>query len=119
MYLRPPQLEKQFLISPPVSPPIGWEQKIEDPPIVDLNLVAAIAQLQPSEARSIEKNALNEIFLFPDESHELLPKKLGSKTPSIVIHTCDDAAAPDIFTDLNRPKLIKPSLTQTRRPPAM
>ncbi|CAF1620297.1 unnamed protein product, partial [Didymodactylos carnosus] len=46
-YLRPPEPEKLFLISPPASPPVGWEQKIEDPPIVDLNLLAAIAQLQP------------------------------------------------------------------------
>ena len=29
---------------------MGWEQKLEDPPIVDLNLIAAIAQLQPSKS---------------------------------------------------------------------
>ena len=30
-----PDLEKQWLISPPPSPPIGWEPKKEDPPIVN------------------------------------------------------------------------------------
>jgi len=95
-YLRPPEPEKLFLISPPSSPPVGWEQKLEDPPIVDLNLLAAVAQLQPNE------------------SHELLPSELGSKAPAIVIHTCDD---PDEGNNIGRGKLIRPTLIQTKRPP--
>ncbi|KAF9913918.1 carbohydrate-binding module 1 protein [Lobosporangium transversale] len=31
-YLHPPELEKNWLISPPGSPPIGWTQIREDPP---------------------------------------------------------------------------------------
>ncbi|KAG0324581.1 hypothetical protein BGZ99_001645 [Dissophora globulifera] len=31
-YLHPPELEKNWLISPPGSPPIGWTQVREDPP---------------------------------------------------------------------------------------
>ncbi|KAF9361151.1 carbohydrate-binding module 1 protein [Mortierella sp. AD094] len=31
-YLHPPELEKNWLISPPGSPPIGWSQIREDPP---------------------------------------------------------------------------------------
>ena len=31
-HLRPPMRERNFLISPPGSPPVGWEQTHEDPP---------------------------------------------------------------------------------------
>lgn len=34
-YLPVPDTDKNFLISPPGSPPIGWEQIREDPPNVD------------------------------------------------------------------------------------
>lgn len=47
--LRPPQLEKNFLISPPGSPPVGWEPIREDPPnhapLAD-DLMAALRKLQ-------------------------------------------------------------------------
>uniref|UniRef100_A0A915JMR6 Calcipressin-like protein n=1 Tax=Romanomermis culicivorax TaxID=13658 RepID=A0A915JMR6_ROMCU len=33
-HLRLPKLEKQFLISPPASPPAGWEQSHEHEPII-------------------------------------------------------------------------------------
>jgi|UniRef100_A0AC35GQZ2 hypothetical protein len=33
-HLKLPPLEKQFLISPPTSPPVGWEQSIEMAPVV-------------------------------------------------------------------------------------
>ncbi|CAF0873037.1 unnamed protein product [Adineta ricciae] len=99
-YLRPPEPEKLFLISPPSSPPVGWEQKVEDPPIVDLNLIAAIAQLRPNE------------------SHELFSSGHGSNAPSIIIHTCDDPVNTDDINQSLRQKLIKPTLIQTRRPPS-
>ena len=48
-HLRPPPIEKNFLISPPGSPPVGWEQVVEDPPNVAPladDLIAALRKLQ-------------------------------------------------------------------------
>ncbi|KAJ7144940.1 Calcipressin [Mycena crocata] len=54
-YLRPPAIEKNFLISPPGSPPVGWEPIKEDPPnatpLAD-DLIAALRKLQVSEKHS-------------------------------------------------------------------
>ena len=48
-HLRPPAIEKNFLISPPGSPPVGWEQVVEEPPnstpLAD-DLIAALRKLQ-------------------------------------------------------------------------
>ncbi|KAF8894820.1 calcineurin-binding protein [Infundibulicybe gibba] len=51
-YLRPPALEKNFLISPPGSPPVGWEPIKEDPPnsspLAD-DLMEALRRLKTQE----------------------------------------------------------------------
>lgn len=76
VFLAPPPLEKQFLISPPCSPPVGWVQPKEDDPVVDYDLLAAMAQLAPGE------------------DHELHPSKsitirgASVDLPSIVVHVC-------------------------------
>jgi hypothetical protein len=46
-YLEPPKNTKTFLISPPSSPPIGWEQNFEDPPVINYDLLAALTKLNP------------------------------------------------------------------------
>jgi hypothetical protein len=54
-YLRPPPIEKNFLISPPGSPPIGWEPVKEDPPNstpLAEDLISALRQLQLRSSRS-------------------------------------------------------------------
>lgn len=46
-YLQLPALTKQHLISPPASPPVGWEPRPEGEPLVNHDLIAAIANLTP------------------------------------------------------------------------
>ncbi|KAI0062072.1 Calcipressin [Artomyces pyxidatus] len=65
-YLRPPPIEKNFLISPPGSPPVGWEPVKEDPPnptpLAD-DLISALRKLQLS--RGAPKGV--EVLLDPEE----------------------------------------------------
>ncbi|XP_012277478.1 protein sarah isoform X1 [Orussus abietinus] len=68
-HLQPPAPSKQFLISPPASPPVGWEPREENEPLVNHDLLAAIANLSPGG------------------SHELHPG--GSGQPGIVVHVCE------------------------------
>jgi len=79
-YLHVPPLEKQFLISPPCSPPVGWEQPREDKPVVDYDLLAAMAQLSPGENHELQ----------PSKEVTVLGKSIS--TPSIVVHICEEQA---------------------------
>ncbi|CAI5445744.1 unnamed protein product [Caenorhabditis angaria] len=70
--LSPPPLEKQFLISPPCSPPVGWEQMKEMAPVVcNFDLMARLASFAIDEKYEVHNG---------DES-----------TPTIVVHPCETA----------------------------
>ena len=45
--LLPPKPEKMFLISPPCSPPVGWEQTPESHPVINMELIQALSRLNP------------------------------------------------------------------------
>ena len=48
-YLHVPPVTRQYMLSPPSSPPVGWEHPPEHKPVVDLELLAAMAQLMPGK----------------------------------------------------------------------
>jgi calcipressin-2 len=102
-YLMPPIPSRQFLISPPASPPVGWAPCHEGEPIINYDILAAISQLAPGEA------------------HELHPP--SDSQPGIVVHICEDQNRVGLL-DLSVEHVLedrkteqKGKITQTRRPP--
>lgn len=52
---------KQFLISPPSSPPLGWQQAEEcEPHLFNHDLLAALANLSPGEVHEIHAASENQ-----------------------------------------------------------
>jgi hypothetical protein len=93
-YLHPPTPDKQFLISPPASPPVDWEPRPEGQPNINFDLISALSQLAPGEA------------------HELY-KPISSSHPAIVVHIAAAPAAPDCSAD----SVTNFKIMQTKRPP--
>ncbi|CAF0951500.1 unnamed protein product [Brachionus calyciflorus] len=71
-FLELPKNDKTFLISPPSSPPVGWEQTHEDPPIINYDLLAALSKLNPNEPCELIKST--------------------NSFPGIVVHPCADSS---------------------------
>ena len=95
-FLKLPQAEKLFLISPPASPPVGWEQIIEDAPVVNYELLSAISQLE-----------------IPGKPVELVSKT--NNTPGIIVVGCEDIDfGPKQMKSMNA---MPREELQTKRPP--
>jgi calcipressin-1 len=90
-FLEPPENDKAFLISPPASPPVDWEQINEDPPVVNIELIAALSKLNPQEPCEIIKSQ--------------------DDIPGIVIYPCVDQIETSSLYGNQKMKII-----QTRRP---
>ncbi len=86
------------MISPPASPPVGWEPLDEPIPVVNYDLLTAVATLA-------------------DEPHELHPET--PKTPGIIVHGCEDPGRsdPEEGENFHPLKSLPRDVVQTSRPP--
>jgi len=91
-YLQLPKLEKNFLISPPGSPPIGWEQVREDPPNATPlaeDLIQALRKLEVDaqfRRTKVEGQRGVELLLAPEDSTDGI---------SVYVEDCDMAEDED------------------------
>jgi len=128
-HLRAPHTEKLFFISPPPSPPHGWEIRNEEPPnkeVLPDDLALALARLQarsnapvspdsPGDAMDIDsadvlgsRKRSGSVIVYHPEDHGDSPN-----LPAISVEDLTDEPSDVSLVESNSPRLI----AHTMRPP--
>jgi len=111
-HLRPPAIEKNFLISPPGSPPIGWEQIVEEPPNVAPLADDLIAALRKLQLAATAAPGGREMILDPEDGAGI----------GVYVEDCDSEMGVDqerdwAYGDDNPSRVLRPA--PTSRPPML
>ena len=105
-FLEPPVPERDFLISPPGSPPVGWEQQVEGRPNTDTlaqDLIEALQKLSTTaETKPVlehEHRSCHEPSGECDHSEQrrismlLSPQDAVNDVPGVILHATDEPTA--------------------------
>jgi len=129
-HLKAPHADKQFFISPPPSPPHGWEMRNEDPPNKEVHAEDLAVALSRLHARDRRRSSVEEMEIEPSSaiSRENSGLKMRSRSSTLVYHpehagdspalpsiSVEDTSESDHEADLS-PIERKP-VTHTARPP--
>jgi hypothetical protein len=121
-----PITDRNFLISPPGSPPIGWEQIAEDPPNTQTladDLMAALQDLALQQRDDSEDDEeiqeVEAVQVSEDQSDTLvIPCPADASFPAVLVSDMDPHMQKPIngVTILNAPRGV-PRRTPTSHPP--
>lgn len=123
-HLHAPKSDKLFFISPPPSPPMGWEMRNEEPPNKDVHAEDLAAALSKLHARPAADDALRQ-DAGGNQEPSIVRQRSGS---TIVFDPSDHGHSPDLPAiavedtsdspaDLSPMEGIEKKFVHTSRPP--
>ena len=134
-HLKAPMADKQFFISPPPSPPHGWEMRNEDPPNKEVHAEDLAVALSRLHARDRRRSSVDEMDIEPTPSSATVNRtnsdlKMRSRSSTLVYHpdhagdspalpsiSVEDTSESDHEADLSPIEGTKKPVTHTARPP--
>jgi len=93
-HLQAPESSKLFFISPPPSPPMGWEMRNEDPPNKEVHaedLAVALSKLEAKPNAPVEQRIETE-----STQERPITTRQRSGTGTLVYHPDDHGDSPDL-----------------------